>query len=142
MFSYHESMHLIVTHADILRTVSTIVNGIFEKDEFIGRRNPVEHDHIDESLVRGGMVVEWNLLFTTGNWSERLSRLITHTGEIFPIPYQHPVTSGISLIDLHRRFLDYLDRMVEASPDRIEPFLERIGNDPVLESLPPLLRKE
>lgn len=136
-------MHLIITHADILRVVLAIVNNLFSRDEFSATRIPVGHDDIYDLLFQGLQVIpEWNLLFTVRSWRERLISLSALTEDIFGTPYQHPVRSDISLIDLHKRFLDYLDEMAELFPDRIESFLIAIERDENLQNLPAILRKE
>ncbi len=137
-----KSTHLIITHADILRIVQFIIENLFSLDGFSATKRPVEHKVLIEYLFRGNSIVDWDLIFSTGSWSNRLNRLTSLTGEIFGTAFQPPQTNEISLTHLHKRFCDYLDEMFEKFPQKRALFLDTLGNDFPTEALPELLRKE
>ncbi len=136
-----KSTHLIYTHADILRMITDIIENLYSPDGFSATRRRAGHDIIYEFLLRGGILVPWDRIFSTENWRNRLSTLTKLGKNVFGKAFQPP-QDWVSLIILHNRFCDYLDEMYESFPEKWARFLELLSQDTATADLPALLRKE
>ncbi|MBC7498840.1 hypothetical protein H7170_04325 [Candidatus Gracilibacteria bacterium] len=140
--SSSQSIHLIITHGDVMRHLLFLIESLFDQEKFIGLRHDVGNATVHTLLFRGDRIVEWDLLFSISDWKLMLDtiNIFTETifGDIFYLRGDHQV----SLIRLRDRFLDYIDLKNETNPEKVGEFIQALDENRLTAHFSAILRRE
>ncbi len=126
VLSPRESVNVIVAHG-------TTGNYVLGKLDNLGSRNEaniktlvIEPTSIEVRLVRWGRRVEWDLVFPFEDWKDVLEEVDMMCVSTFGVKFSRAEMKGIQHIKLHKKFLDYMDRRIQESPEKVVEFLRRL----------------
>lgn len=124
-----ESSVLLIAHRDSIRHTIFWLNNLFVQDEVHGTKTPVENDSIytfffrGDHAVTGDELMQYGLIFSVENWKIVWERLISISNSVFGVSFLYDTDMPVDIIQLHDRFLDYLDKMVAKHPAKVIEFL-------------------
>jgi broad specificity phosphatase PhoE len=129
--SSDESTNLYITHRDTWRHLIFWLNNLFSQDTTWGKKTPIENDTILVYFFQWDICIPWNLCFSLFDWKILLHEMTMISNEVFGTPFYEVWHWKIDLIQLHDRFLDFIDYRREYSSQDFSEFQRRLGENPL-----------
>ena len=126
VFSPRESVNVVVAHGTTSSYLLWILENLGSRDSINMHNVDIAEHTIVVRLVRWGRLVEWDLLFPFEDWRWVLDEVNTICEGTFGEEFFVRKWWNIHLVSLHKKFLDFMDKQNEKSPQKVAEFLTKL----------------
>lgn len=132
--SSQESQNLFIAHRDSGRHMIFWLKNLFSQDGVYGEKTKIDNDTVYEFFFKWDHIIEWwesknrGLLFSIFNWKDALFELNGLIWDIFWEEFYLFGSWSADLIWIHDRFLDFFDRIIEDSPEKVGIFILKLSD--------------